>query len=261
MSGGRRDYAMRIWLDPERLTARGLTSDDVVRAVRTQNLQVAAGAVGRQPGAGLAPQLAVDFRGRLSDPEEYEAITLKTDSSGRLVRLRDVARVELAAESYALRSLLDGEPAAALQVIQAPDANAIDVALAVRKTMDDISADFPEGIEHRIAYDPTVFVKASISAVLTTLLEAVALVVLVVVLFLQNWRSSLIPLIAVPVSLVGTLAVMLMLGYTLNTLSLFGLVLAIGITVDDAIVVVENVERHMATGLSPRQAARKRWRK
>jgi len=254
---GAGDYAMRIWLDPDRMAARGLTAAEVVRAVRAQNLQVAAGAVGRQPGAGLAPQLTIDFRGRLSEPEEFAAIVLKTGVEGRLVRLGDVARVELGAEGYALRSLLDAEPAAALQIIQAPDANALDVAAAVRRAMAEMGVEFPQGIEHRIAYDPTVFVRASISAVLVTLLEAVALVVLVVVLFLQDWRTSLIPLVAVPVSLVGTLAVMLALGYSLNTLSLFGLVLAIGIVVDDAIVVVENVERHMAAGLAPKDAARK----
>lgn len=253
---GAGDYAMRIWLDPERMAARGLTAAEVLRAVRTQNLQVAAGAVGRQPGAGMAPQVAIDLRGRLAEPEEYAAIVIRTGEDGRIVRLGDVARVELGAEGYALRSLLDGEPAAALQVVQAPGANALDVAARVRAAMTEIAADFPEGISHRIAYDPTIFVQASIAAVLTTLLEAVGLVVLVVVLFLQNWRSALIPLVAVPVSLVGTLAVMLLLGYTLNTLSLFGLVLAIGIVVDDAIVVVENVERHMAAGLTPKAAAR-----
>ncbi|HEV7264128.1 MAG TPA: multidrug efflux RND transporter permease subunit [Falsiroseomonas sp.] len=254
---GAGDYAMRIWLDPERMAARGLTANDVVRAVRAQNIQVAAGSVGRQPGAGMAPQLAIDLRGRLAEPEEFAAVVLTTGTDGRVVRLGDVARVELGAEGYALRSLLDGEPAAALQIIQAPGANALEVAAAVRHAMAGMADGFPEGIEHRIAYDPTIFVRASISAVLITLLEAVALVVLVVVLFLQNWRSSIIPLVAVPVSLVGTLAVMLLLGYTLNTLSLFGLVLAIGIVVDDAIVVVENVERHMAAGLAPKDAARR----
>jgi gold/copper resistance efflux pump len=254
---GAGDYAMRIWLDPERMAARGLTAADVVRSVRAQNLQVAAGAVGRQPGAGMAPQVAIDLRGRLAAPEEFAAIVLKTGADGRMVRLGDVARVELGAERYALRSLLDGQHAAALQIIQAPGANALDVAAAIRRTMNEIEPSFPDGIEHRIAYDPTIFVSASISAVLVTLLEAVTLVVLVVVLFLQNWRSAVIPLIAVPVSLVGTLAVMLLLGYTLNTLSLFGLVLAIGIVVDDAIVVVENVERHMAAGLAPREASRR----
>ncbi|WP_198371135.1 efflux RND transporter permease subunit [Roseomonas rosulenta] len=253
---GAGDYAMRIWLDPERMAARGLTAAEVLRAVRSQNLQVAAGAVGRQPGAGMAPQVAIDLRGRLAEPEEYATIVIRAGEDGRIVRLGDVARVELGAEGYALRSLLDGEPAAALQVVQAPGANALDVAARVRFAMTDIAAEFPEGITHRIAYDPTIFVRASIAAVLTTLLEAVGLVVLVVVLFLQSWRSSLIPLVAVPVSLVGTLAVMLLLGYTLNTLSLFGLVLAIGIVVDDAIVVVENVERHMAAGLAPKAAAR-----
>ncbi len=253
---GAGDYAMRIWLDPERMAARGLTAAEVLHAVRSQNLQVAAGAVGRQPGAGMAPQVAIDLRGRLAEPEEYAAIVIRTGEDGRIVRLGDVARVELGAEGYALRSLLDGEPAAALQVVQAPGANALDVAARVRAAMTEIAAGFPDGIAHRIAYDPTIFVRASISAVLVTLLEAVGLVVLVVVLFLQNWRSSLIPLVAVPVSLVGTLAVMLLLGYTLNTLSLFGLVLAIGIVVDDAIVVVENVERHMAAGLAPKAAAR-----
>lgn len=254
---GADDYAMRIWLDPDRMAARGVTAAEIVSAVRAQNIQVAAGAIGRQPGAGTTPQLAIDLRGRLSEPDEFASIVLKADPEGRIVRLGDVGRVELGAEGYSLRSLLDGQPAAALQIVQAPEANALDVAAAVRTSMEELSADFPPDVEFRIAYDPTIFVRASISAVLKTLLEAVVLVVLVVVLFLQDWRSSLIPLVAVPVSLVGTLAVMLMLGYTLNTLSLFGLVLAIGITVDDAIVVVENVERHMAAGLAPRAAARR----
>ncbi len=203
---GAGDYAMRIWLDPDRMAARGLTAPEVLRAVRSQNLQVAAGAVGRQPGAGMAPQVAIDLRGRLAEPEEYAAIVIRTGEDGRIVRLGDVARVELGAEGYGLRALLDGEPAAALQVVQAPGANALDVAARVRAEMAAMAADFPQGIAHRIAYDPTIFVQASISAVLVTLLEAVGLVVLVVELFLQNWRSSLIPLVAVPVSLVGTLA-------------------------------------------------------
>lgn len=254
---GAGDYAMRLWLDPDRMAARGLTAADIVAGVRSQNLQIAAGAVGSQPGPGMAPQIAIDMRGRLTQPDEFAAISLKTDGEGRMVRIGDVARVELGAESYALRALLDGEPAAALQIVQSPEANALDVAASVRDRMGELASSFPQDIEFRVAYDPTVFVRASIAAVLTTLLEAVGLVVLVVVLFLQSWRSSLIPLVAVPVSLVGTLAVMLLLGYTLNTLSLFGLVLAIGITVDDAIVVVENVERHMAAGLTPRAAARR----
>jgi len=253
---GAGEYSMRIWLDPQKLASRQLTASDVVASIREQNVQVAAGVLGQQPDATTAFQIAVTTQGRLADEDEFRDIIVKTGAGGEVTRLRDVARVELGANGYALRSLLDGKPAAAIQIIQAPGANALDVAAAVRAKMGELSESFPTGVEHQIAYDPTLFVRASIRNVVTTLLEAVLLVVVVVVLFLQSWRASIIPLAAVPVSLVGTAAVMHLLGYSLNTLSLFGLVLSIGIVVDDAIVVVENVERHLARGLSPKDAAR-----
>jgi gold/copper resistance efflux pump len=254
---GAGEYSMRIWLDPLKLSARGLTASDVVGAIREQNVQVAAGVIGQQPDATSAFQLAVTTLGRLSDEEQFEDIIIKTGEGGQVTRLKDVARVELGANSYSLRGMLDGKPAVAMQIIQSPGANALDVAASVRAKMAEFQKSFPEGVDYRIAYDPTVFVRASIQNVVQTLLEAVLLVVLVVVLFLQTWRASIIPLAAVPVSLVGTAAVMHVLGFSLNTLSLFGLVLSIGIVVDDAIVVVENVERHIALGASPKEAARR----
>jgi gold/copper resistance efflux pump len=257
MVWGAGEYRMRIWLDPEKLAARELTASDVVAAIREQNVQVAAGVLGQQPDASAAFQLAITTQGRLADEAQFGDIIVKTGAAGEVTHLGDVARVELGANSYALRSLLDGKPAAAIQIVQAPGANALDVAAAVREKMAELRTKFPAGVEDRIAYDPTLFVRASIRNVVTTLLEAVLLVVLVVVVFLQSWRASIIPLAAVPVSLVGTAAVMYMLGYSLNTLSLFGLVLSIGIVVDDAIVVVENVERHLARGLDPKEAARR----
>ena len=253
---GAGEYSMRIWIDPAKLAARQLTASDVVAAIREQNVQVAAGVLGQQPDAPTAFQIPVMTQGRLADEEEFADIIVKTGTGGEVTRLGDVARIELGANGYALRSLLDGMPAAGIQIIQAPGANALDVAAAVRAKIAELSRSFPAGIEYKIAYDPTLFVRASISNVIGTLLEAVLLVVLVVVLFLQNWRAAIIPLAAVPVSLVGTAAVMHLLGYSLNTLSLFGLVLSIGIVVDDAIVVVENVERHLADGLAPKPAAR-----
>ena len=255
--GGAGEYSMRIWLDPAKVAARGLTASDIVAAIQEQNVQVAAGSVGQQPEASAAFQVTVNTLGRLSSEEQFGEIVIKAGTDGQVTRLRDVARIELGADSYALRSLLDGKPALAMQIIQSPGANALDVSSAVRTTMAEFQKGFPEGIEYRIAYDPTVFVKASLEAVVMTLLEAVVLVVIVVVLFLQTWRASIIPLVAVPVSLVGTFALMYMFGFSLNTLSLFGLVLSIGIVVDDAIVVVENVERHIALGETPKEAARK----
>ncbi len=254
---GAGEYSMRIWLDPAKLSARGLTASDVVGAIREQNVQVAAGVIGQQPDSSSSFQIAVTTLGRLSDEEQFQDIIIKAGKEGQVTRLKDVARVELGANTYALRSLLDGKPAVAMQVIQTPGANALDVSSAVRAKMEELKKSFPEGVDYRIAYDPTIFVRASIKNVVTTLLEAVFLVVLVVVLFLQTWRASIIPLAAVPVSLVGTAAVMHVLGFSLNTLSLFGLVLSIGIVVDDAIVVVENVERHITLGASPKEAARR----
>lgn len=254
---GAGEYSMRVWLDPSKVATRGLTASDVVAALREQNVQVAAGSVGQQPDTSAAFQVTVNTLGRLASVEQFGEIVVKTGADGQVTRLRDVARVSLGADAYTLRSLIDGESAPALQIIQSPGANAIDVSNAVRDKMETLQRGFPQDIAYRIAYDPTVFVRASLQSVAVTLLEAIALVVIVVVLFLQTWRASIIPLVAVPVSLVGTFAVMHMFGFSLNTLSLFGLVLSIGIVVDDAIVVVENVERHMALGEPPKEAARK----
>ena len=254
---GAGEYSMRVWLDPSKVATRGLTASDVVAALREQNVQVAAGSVGQQPDTSAAFQVTVNTLGRLASVEQFGEIVVKTGTDGQVTRLRDIARVSLGADAYSLRSLIDGESAPALQIVQSPGANAIDVSNAVRAKMQELQRGFPQDIAYRIAYDPTVFVRASLQSVAITLLEAIALVVIVVVLFLQTWRASIIPLVAVPVSLVGTFAIMHMFGFSLNTLSLFGLVLSIGIVVDDAIVVVENVERHMALGEPPKEAARK----
>ena len=254
---GAGEYSMRLWLDPRLIAARGLTAGEVIAAVREQNVQVVAGSVGQAPNSSAAFQVTVNTLGRLTDEEQFGDIIIRSGADGQVTRLRDVARIEMGADAYALRSLLDGEPAVALQIVQSPGANALDVAQAVRDTMQRLEGQFPAGLSSRIAYDPTVFVRASLESVATTLLEAIVLVVVVVVLFLRNWRASLIPLMAVPVSLVGTFAVMHAMGFSLNTLSLFGLVLSIGIVVDDAIVVVENVERHIEHGEAPVQAAKR----
>jgi multidrug efflux pump len=252
---GAGNYAMRVWLNPQKIAQRGLTANDVVAAIREQNVQVAAGVIGASPTApDIDLQLSVNAQGRLSTEEEFADIVLKTSADGGVTRLGDVARIELDASEYGLRSLLDNKPAIGMGIMQSPGANALAVSDQVRAVMKELSADFPSSVESRIAYDPTQFVRSSIHAVVITLLEAIALVVLVVILFLQTWRASIIPLLAVPVSIVGTFALMLAFGYTINALSLFGLVLAIGIVVDDAIVVVENVERNIAEGLSPRDA-------
>ena len=252
---GAGEYAMRVWLDPMKLAARSLTTGDVIAAIREQNVQVAAGSVGQSPHSGAPFQVSIKGPTRLKDAGEFGEIIVKSGPAGRLTRLRDIARLELGASGYALRSLIDNQPAAGIQINQAPGASALAVSAAVRERMAELKKTFPEGIDYRIAYDPTLFVRASLRSVITTFFEAVALVVIVVVLFLQSWRASLIPLAAVPVSIVGTFAVMHLLGFTLNTLSLFGLVLAIGIVVDDAIVVVENVERHLARGIGRLEAA------
>ncbi len=256
MFGGGK-YSMRLWLNPEALASRNLVPGDVVQAVRAQNQQVAAGSLGAQPVSTDSEfQVLLNVKGRLESTEEFENIVVQVDSSGAITRLKDVARVELGQDTYSLRSLLDGQSAVAMPIFQRPGANAIELSDQVRATMDQLSEQFPQGVEYRIAYDPTVFVRGSIDAVIDTLLEAIVLVVVVVILFLQTWRASIIPLIAVPVSLIGTFAVMQWLGVSINTLSLFGLVLAIGIVVDDAIVVVENVERNIGNGLSPVEATR-----
>ncbi|GIL03996.1 MAG: multidrug efflux RND transporter permease subunit [Betaproteobacteria bacterium] len=255
---GAGDYAMRVWLDPDKVAARNLTATDVARAIREQNANVAAGVIGASPSVpGVDYQLAVNARGRLATEEEFGDIVIKTAADGAVTRLRDVARIELGAADYSLRSLLNNNPAVAIGIFQSPGSNAIEIADGVRAAMAQLEADMPEGVSWQIVYDTTRFVKSSINAVVKTLLEAVLLVVLVVIVFLQNWRASIIPLIAVPVSIVGTFALMLAFGFSINALSLFGLVLAIGIVVDDAIVVVENVERNIAAGLSPRDATYK----
>ncbi|WP_335957239.1 efflux RND transporter permease subunit [Acinetobacter bereziniae] len=251
------EYAMRVWIDPKKIAYRGLTANDVVKTIREQNVQVAAGSVGQQPHASAAFQLTVNTLGRLKTPEQFGEIVLKTGENGQVTYLKDVARIEMGADAYSLRSLLDGKPAVALQIFQSPGANALDVSTAVHRSMEKMQKNFPQGMEYKIAYDPTIFVRASLKSVIITLLEAIALVVIVVIVFLQTWRASIIPLVAVPVSLVGTFALMHYFGFTLNTLTLFGLVLSIGIVVDDAIVVVENVERHIVGGEAPKKAARK----
>jgi multidrug efflux pump len=258
---GSGDYAMRVWLDPNKVAAKGLTASDVVAAIREQNVQVAAGGVGQQPTSRpVDTELLINTKGRLASEEEFGAIIVKTGPAGERVQLRDVARIELGASEYALRSLLNNKPAVALPIAQLPGSNAIATSDAVRATMADLKKNFPDGLDYNIVYDPTIFVRRSIEAVVHTLLEAILLVVLVVILFLQTWRASIIPLAAVPVSLVGTFAVMHGLGFSINALSLFGLVLAIGIVVDDAIVVVENVERNIALGKSPMEATRQAMR-
>ncbi|HEX4352341.1 MAG TPA: efflux RND transporter permease subunit, partial [Polyangiales bacterium] len=255
---GSGDYSMRIWLDPEKVAARGLTASDVVRALRDQNVQVAAGTLGQQPSPrGVGFQLSINARGRLIDEAEFGAVIVKSSPDGAVVHLSDVARIELGANQYALRSLLDNKTAVAIPVFQAPGSNALALSDAVRAAMAELSKSFPEGVTYDVVYDPTRFVRSSIEEVVHTLIEALILVVLVVIVFLQTWRASIIPIAAVPVSLVGTFAVMKAVGFSINALSLFGLVLAIGIVVDDAIVVVENVERNIGLGLSPRDATRR----
>ena len=258
---GSGDYAMRVWLDPNKVAARGLTASDVVAAIREQNVQVAAGAVGQQPNSRPADtELLINTKGRLTTAEEFGDIIVKTGPRGERVELRDVARIELGASEYALRSLLNNKPAVAIPIAQLPGSNAIATSDAVRATMKELKKNFPEGLDYSIVYDPTIFVRHSITAVVHTLIEALILVVIVVILFLQTWRASIIPLAAVPVSLVGTFAAMHFLGFSINALSLFGLVLAIGIVVDDAIVVVENVERNIALGLTPFDATKRAMR-
>src|SRR6187549_1986987 len=255
---GAGEYSMRVWLDPNRLASRQLTATDVVRAIREQNVQVAAGVLGAPPAPSDATfQLAINAQGRLTTEEEFRNIVVRATADGQTTRLSDVARLELGSNRYSLRSLLDNQQAVAIGIFQRPGTNALQASSTVRATMERLKQNFPPGVDYRIVYDPTVFVRESINAVAHTLFEAILLVVIVVVIFLQTWRASIIPLVAVPVSLIGTFAIMLGLGFSLNTLSLFGLVLAIGIVVDDAIVVVENVERHIELGQPPMEATRK----
>ena len=255
---GERDYCMRIWLDPNKMYARSLTVDNVTSAIQAQNVQVAAGQLGAEPAPnGTDFTLTVNTLGRLVTPDQFKQIIVKRGNNGQIVYLADVARVELGAKDYSTTSSLDGKPAAAMGIFQLPGSNALAASKAVREKMKELSAYFPPGLEYRIVYDPTQFVQQSIDAVYHTLFEAIILVLIVVLIFLQTWRATIIPLLAVPVSLVGTFAVMAGLGFSLNNLSLFGLVLAIGIVVDDAIVVVENVERNIEEGLDPKTATRK----
>jgi multidrug efflux pump len=273
---GPRDYSMRIWLDPDKLAARELTAPDVIAAIREQNRQVAAGRLGQPPvpdKSGVRFQLPINTKGRLVSQQQFGDIVIKTSETGAHVQLKDLVRdtpldkdgkpiqggqgIELGAKNYDVNSYLDGQPSVTMAVFQLPGSNALQTAGLIEKKMEELKGRFPEGVEYRIYYDTTVFIKESIASVVHTLIEAFVLVFVVVLVFLQNWRATIIPMVAVPVSLVGTLAVMAGLGFSLNNLSLFGLVLAIGIVVDDAIVVVENVERWMAQGMSPRDASRK----
>jgi multidrug efflux pump len=254
---GAGEYSMRVWLDPNKVAALGLAPSQIIAAIREQNQQAAAGSLGAQPSGSADFQLLINVKGRLATVEEFADIIIQVGANGEISRLKDVARIELGASNYALRSLLNNKEAVAIPIFQASGSNAIQISDDVRAKMAELAKSFPEGLSYDIVYDPTVFVRGSIDAVVKTLLEAVLLVVLVVVLFLQTWRASIIPLVAVPVSLVGTFAFMHLLGFSINALSLYGLVLAIGIVVDDAIVVVENVERNISEGLTPLAATQK----
>jgi len=250
------DYSMRIWLDPSQLKSRSLTTTEVIAAIREQNVQVAAGQIGQPPvPAGQNFQYAVNVLGRLTDVEQFEDIIVKTGEGGRIARLKDVARIDLGGKTYDITSRLNGAASASIAVYQLPGSNALDVSSRVRTAMEEMSAYFPEGLEYTVPYDTTMFVDASIKQVYVTLVEAVLLVFLVLFLFLQDWRATLIPAVTIPVSLIGTLAVMLAMGFSINMLTLFGLVLAIGIVVDDAIVVVEATVTHMEQGLDSKAAA------
>jgi len=253
---GEREFSIRVWLDPDKLAAYGLTAGDVVTALRQQNVQVAGGAIGAPPSPdGTAFQVTVSTQGRFSDPEDFRRIIVKATDDGRIVRVWDVARVELGAKEYVRNSYLNGKPAVALGIFQRPGTNALETADEIKATMARLSKNFPPGLSYQIVYNPTDFIAASIDAVQETLFEALFLVVLVVLIFLHSWRTALIPIAAIPVSLIGTFVVMSAIGFSLNTLTLFGLVLSIGIVVDDAILVVENVERNVRAGLSPAEAA------
>jgi HAE1 family hydrophobic/amphiphilic exporter-1 len=255
---GARDYSMRVWLDPEKIAARNLTAGDIVAALRGQNVQVAAGSLNQppvpKPGAF---QLNIETLGRLDDPRQFNNIVVKSDPSGRVTRLRDVARVEIGAQDYSANGYLDERPAVPLLLFQRPGSNALATADGILNTMKELSRSFPPGLKYDVVYNPTEFIAESVNEVIKTIFEAVGLVVIVVILFLQTWRASIIPIVAIPVSLVGTFILLAAMGYSLNNLSLFGLVLAVGIVVDDAIVVVENVERNLRLGLSPREATRR----
>jgi hydrophobe/amphiphile efflux-1 (HAE1) family protein len=254
-----RDYAMRIWIDPDRAAARGLTVTDIVGALTSHNVQIAAGAIGAPPGASAvsAFQLSIQALGRLTTPTQFGEIIVKSDAQGRVTRVSDVARVELGAQDYTTNAYMNEKNAVALGILQQPGSNALQTVEAVKATMVRLKKSFPPGLDYKIIYNPTEFVSASIDEVYKTLFIAICLVVLVVMVFLQSWRAAIIPIIAIPVSLVGAFAAMAAAGFSLNNLSLFGLVLAIGIVVDDAIVVVENIDRHLREGMEPREAAHK----
>ncbi len=252
---GARDYGMRVWLNPDRLTSLEMTAGDVINAIREQNVQVSAGNIGEAPTTeGQQFQFSIQTKGRLESVQEFEQIVIRAGGDGTLVRLADVARVDLGAQTYGWFARLDGKSAAVIAIYQLPDANALDVAEGIKAELAKISTNFPEGLAYKVTYDTTRYVQTSMREVLVTLLQAMALVILVVFVFLQDWRSTLIPTITIPVSLIGTLAALLAMGFTINTVSLFGLILAIGVVVDDAIVVVENVQRHMSEGKAPREA-------
>jgi multidrug efflux pump len=252
---GQRDYSMRVWLDPDKMSARDLTASDVVAAIQQQNAQVAAGQIGQPPvPKGQAFQYTMSTLGRLTTAQQFGDMILKSDQEGRVIRMRDVSHIELGAQAYDQTCTLDGRPSVALSVYQRPGSNAFETSERVKEKMEELKARFPKGVDYAIVYDTTPFILESVREVFNTLRDAVILVAIVVLLFLQNWRSALIPLVAVPVAIIGTFAVMAILGFSLNNLTLFGLVLAIGIVVDDAIVVVEAVEHHLEQGLSPRQA-------
>ncbi len=253
---GQRDYSMRIWIDPERLSVRNLTVSDVVGALREQNLQVASGYVGQPPSKGFPErQLPISVIGRLTDVEDFEDVIIRAEPQGGMVRMKDVARVELGSRSQDINNRFDQKPTVGLAIFQLPDANALATADRIRAKMDELAKDFPEGVAFEIGYDTTPFIRESIQEVFNSLRDAVLLVAVVVLVFLQGWRPAIIPLIAVPVAIIGTFAAMAAVGFSLNNLTLFGLVLAIGIVVDDAIVVVEAVEHHIEHGLAPREAA------
>ena len=255
---GARDYSMRIWLRPDRLTSLGLTAGDVINAIRDQNVQVSPGSIGQQPAPSDQQfQYTIQAKGRLSEPQEFGNVVIRARADGSIVRVSDVARIELGAETYGWYGQLNGKPAALLAVYQLPDANALDVAKGIETAMTRLAERFPEDLTYAVTYDTTLYVETSMKEVVITLFQALVLVILVVFVFLQDWRSTLVPAIAIPVSLIGTFAALLAMGFTINTVSLFGLILAIGVVVDDAIVVVENVQRHMADGMAPRDATRK----
>ena len=252
---GARDYSMRLWLDPDKIATLGLTAAEVVAAIRAQNVQIAGGQIAEPPIADRAFSPNLTFTGRLKDPKQFEEIVVKAGADGRTVKLRDVARIELGALAYTTNSFLLRKSAVAMLVTQRPGSNALATAKNISNTMERLKASFPKGLDYNIGYNPTEFIAQSVSELIKTIYEAMALVVIVVLVFLQGWRPAIIPIIAIPVSLVGTFAVMAALGFSINNLTLFGLVLAVGIVVDDAIVVVENVERHLEHGMSRRDAA------